>query len=102
MNTLVKIVSKMHQLLIPAMGIAFVSFAAAAHADDLTVTRNLTDVAACTVVGQVQSQGYLWSYNHAIKQMTAQSLALHANTLLVLKPPLITNSIQGVAYQCAK
>jgi hypothetical protein len=104
MDTLDKIVFNMHKFLMPTMGIAFVLFTVAAHADDLTVTYKLEDVASCTTLAAVQSdpRPFGGALNGMVKDMTTQATAMHADTLLVLKHHVVFSVLKGVAYRCVK
>jgi hypothetical protein len=104
MDRLDKIVFNMHKFLMPTMGIALVLFTAAAHADDPTVTYKVEDVASCTVIAAVQSEPrpFGGTLPGMVKDMTTQAVALHADTLLVLKHPFVFSVLKGVAYRCAK
>jgi hypothetical protein len=87
-----------------SLSLAFVFFAATAHADEPTVTYKVEDVASCTVIAAVQSEPrpFGGTLHGMVKDMTTQAVALHADTLLVLKHPFVFSVLKGVAYRCAK
>ena len=87
-----------------ALLLVAVFFAVAAHADEPTVTYKVEDVSSCTVIAPVQSEPrpFGGTLKGMVKDMTTQAIALHADTLLVLKHPFVFSVLKGVAYRCAK
>jgi hypothetical protein len=75
--------------------------AAAAHAGEIRVAKTAADVAACTVVGQVQSMPPYWTIHAALNQVKAQAASLHADTILLTSSKLNGWFTTATAYRCA-
>jgi hypothetical protein len=74
----------------------------ASQADEIRVAKSAGDVAACQVVGQVQSMPPYWTLHAALNQVKAQAASLHADTILLTSSKLNGWFTTATAYRCAK